>query len=75
MDEPDQFRALFGFLERFETEVSGRSVELLGAEMEAKIRGLAAGTLDDNEREQVLEEVSRNRAGLELLASCLQREL
>jgi hypothetical protein len=74
MDEADQFRAVMGFLERFETEVSGRSAESLGAEMEAKIRGLAAGTLDDSEREQVLEEVSRNRAGLELLASCLQRE-
>jgi hypothetical protein len=74
MDEPDQFRVVFGFLERLETEVSGRSAELLGAEMEAKIRDLAAGTLDDNEREQVLEEISRNRAGLELLASCLQRK-
>jgi hypothetical protein len=40
--------------------------------MEARIRGLAAGTLDDNDREQVLEELSRNRAGLELLASCLR---
>jgi hypothetical protein len=74
MDEADQFRAVFGFLERFDTEVSGRSAELLGAEMEAKIRDLAAGTLDDNEREQLLEEISRNRAGLELLASCLQRK-
>jgi hypothetical protein len=74
MDEADQFRAVFGFLERFETEVGGRSAELLGAEMELKIRDLAAGTLDDNEREDVLEEVSRNRVGLELLASWLQRD-
>jgi hypothetical protein len=74
MDEADQFRAVFGFLERLETEVSGRSAELLGAEMEAKIRDLAAGTLDDNERGQVLEEISRNRAGLELLVSYLQRD-
>ena len=72
MDEEDQFRALFGFLGRFESEVSGRSAESLDADMEAKIRGLAAGTLDDNEREQVLEELSSNRAGLELLASCLR---
>ena len=68
MDEEDQFRAVFGFLDRFEADVSGRSAESLDAEMEAKIRGLAAGTLDDNEREQVLGEVSRNRAGLEFLA-------
>jgi hypothetical protein len=72
MDEEDQFRALFGFLERFQGDVSGRSVEPLDAEMEAKIRGLAAGTLDDSDREQVLEELARNRAGLELLASCLR---
>ena len=72
MDEEDQFRAMFGFLERFETEVSGRSAESLDTEMEAKIRDLAAGTLDGKELEQVLEEVSRNRTGLELLASCLR---
>jgi hypothetical protein len=72
MDEEDQFRAMFGFLQRFETEVSGRSAELLDTEMEAKIRDLAAGTLDGKELEQVLEEVSRNRTGLELLASCLR---
>jgi hypothetical protein len=74
MDEEDQFRSVFGFLERFEAEVGGRSADLLDADMESKIRGLAAGTLDDKEREQVLEEISRNRAGLELLASCLRRE-
>ena len=72
MDEEDQFRALVGFLERFESDVSGRSAESLDAEMEAKIRGLAAGTLDDNEREEVLQAVSSNRAGLELLAACLR---
>jgi len=72
MDEEDQFRALFGFLERFESDVSGRSAESLDAEMEAKIRGLAAGTLDDNEQEEVLQALSSNRAGLELLASCLR---
>ena len=72
MDEEAQFKAMFGFLGRFETEVSGRSAELLDAERETKIRGLAAGILDDNEREQVLEEISRSRAGLELLASCLR---
>jgi hypothetical protein len=72
MDEEDQFRAVFGFLERFQADVSGRSVEPLDAEMEAKIRGLAAGTLDDSDREQILEELVRNRAGLELLASCLR---
>jgi hypothetical protein len=72
MEEEDQFRALFGFLERFESDVSGRSAQSLDSEMEAKIRGLAAGTLDDNQREQVLEELSRNRVGLELLASCLR---
>jgi hypothetical protein len=72
MDEEDQFRAVFGFLQRFETEVSGRSAESLDTEMEAKIRDLAAGALDDKELEQVLEEVSRNRTGLELLASCLR---
>jgi hypothetical protein len=73
MDEEDQFRALFGFLERFESDVSGRSAESLDAEMEAKIRGLAAGTLDHNEREEVLQALSSNRAGLELLASCLRK--
>jgi hypothetical protein len=72
MDEEDEFRAVFGFLDRFEADVSGRSAESLDAEKEAKIRGLAAGMLDDNEREQVLGEVSRNRAGLEFLASCLR---
>ena len=72
MDEEDQFGALFGFLERLEGDVSGRSAESLDAEMEAKIRGLAAGTLDDNEREDVLQAVSSNRAGLELLAACLR---
>jgi hypothetical protein len=72
MEEEDQFRVLFGFLERRESDVSGRSAESLDAEMEAKIRGLAAGTLDDNEREEVLQALSSNRAGLELLASCLR---
>jgi hypothetical protein len=72
MDEEDQFRALCGFLERFESDVSGRSAESLDAEMEAKIRGLAAGTLDHNEREEVLQALCSNRAGLELLASCLR---
>jgi hypothetical protein len=73
MDEEDQFRALFGLLERLESEVSGRSAESLDARMEAKIRGLAAGTLDDNDREEVLQALSSNRAGLELLASCLRK--
>ena len=72
MDEEDQFRTLFGLLERFESDVSGRSAESLDAEIEAKIRSLAAGTLDDNERDQVLQALSSNRAGLELLASCLR---
>jgi hypothetical protein len=73
MDEEDQFRAVFGFLDRFNEEVGGRSAELLDPDMAAKIRELAAGTLDEKQREQVLEEVSRNRACLELLANCLQR--
>lgn len=73
MDEEEQFRAVLGLLGRFESEVSGRSAEPLDPDMEAKIRELAAGTLDEEERELVLEEVSRNRAGLELLATCLQR--
>jgi hypothetical protein len=73
MDEEDQFRAVLGFLDRFEGEVSGRSAESLDPDMVAKIRELAAGTLDERQREQVLEEVARNRAGLELLATCLQR--
>jgi hypothetical protein len=75
MDEEDQFRAVLGFLDRVqgEVEVSGRSVESLDPDMVAKIRELAAGTLDEKQREQVLEEVARNRAGLELLATCLQR--
>jgi hypothetical protein len=72
MDEEDEFRALFGLMERFENDVSGRSANSLDAEMEAKIRGLAAGTLDDSERDEVLQALSRNRAGLELLASCLR---
>jgi hypothetical protein len=72
MDEEDQFRAVFGFLEHFESEVSGRSAELLDPEIEAKIRELAAGTLDEKERDQVLEEVARNRTGLDLLARCLK---
>lgn len=73
MDEPDQFRVVLGFLDRFESEVSGRSAESLDPDMVAKIRELAAGTLDEEQREQVLEEVSRSRSGLELLATCLQR--
>jgi hypothetical protein len=73
MDEEDQFRVVLGFLERFEEEVGGRSAESLDPDMATKIRELAAGTLDDKQREQVLEEVARNRAGLELLATCLQR--
>ena len=72
MDEQDQFRVMLGFLDRFEGEVGGRS-ESLDPDMVAKIRELAAGTLDERQRELVLEEVSRNRAGLELLATCLQR--
>jgi hypothetical protein len=72
MDEEDEFRALFGLMERFESDVSGRSADSLDAEMEAKIRGLAAGTLDDSQRDEVLQALSRNRAGLELLASCLR---
>jgi hypothetical protein len=72
MDEEDQFRALFGLLERFDSDVSGRSADSLDAEMAAKIRGLAAGTLDNTERDEVLQALSSNRAGLELLASCLR---
>ena len=72
MDEEAQFKAVLGFLERFETEVSGRSAELLDPETETKIRGLVDGILDDNEREQLLEEISRNRACSKLLASCLR---
>jgi hypothetical protein len=73
MDEEDQFRAVLGFLDRVDGEVSGRSAESLDPDMVAKIRELAAGTLDEKQREQVLEEVARNRAGLDLLATCLQR--
>ena len=72
MDDENQFGALFGFLERVESDVSGRSAESLDVEMEAKIRGLAAGTLDENECDEVLQALSSNRAGLELLASCLR---
>jgi hypothetical protein len=72
MDEENQFRTLIRFLERLEGDVSGRSAGFLDAEMEAKIRDLAAGTLDENERDQVLTALSSNRAGLELLASCLR---
>ena len=74
MDEEDQIRVMLGFLHRFEEEVSGRSAETLDPDMAAQIRELAAGTLDDKQRDQVIEEVARNRAGLELLATCLQRE-
>jgi DNA-binding FrmR family transcriptional regulator len=73
MEEEDQFRAVLGFLESFETEVSGRSAEILEPHMKAKIRELAAGILNDHEREHVLEKVARNRAGLDLLARCLER--
>jgi hypothetical protein len=72
MDDEEQFRVVFGFLGRLQPEVGGRSAEPISPDMEVKIRELAAGTLHDPEREQVLEEVARNRANLDFLARCLQ---
>ena len=74
MDDEDQFRSLFRFLERVEAEVGGRSEELLDPQIEAKIRQLAAGKLNGAEQDEVLNELALNQAGIGLLARFLREE-
>lgn len=53
MNEP--FAILAAFLDRFGSDVEGRSLEALPPELQTQLQTLARGALDATERAQVIE--------------------
>lgn len=70
----EQLQAIFDFLRCLEPEARGLAGEHLPEEFRGRLRLLADGKLDEEEREILLREIAGNPEAVRLLAECLKRE-
>lgn len=74
MNEKQQFQAIFRFLENLNGEVGGRMVSAVDPEFDVRLKKLAAGKLDEKNRDLILEELAKDPAAVSRLAQYLSGE-
>jgi hypothetical protein len=68
MNEKQQFQTIFRFLENLNGEVGGRMASAVDPEFDARLKKLAAGKLDEKNRELVLDELAKDPGAVSRLA-------
>jgi hypothetical protein len=71
MNEKQQFQTIFRFLENLNGEVGGRMVSAVDPEFDLRLKKLAAGKLDEKNRELILDELAKDSGALSRLAQFL----
>jgi hypothetical protein len=71
MNEKQQFQTIFRFLGSLNGEVGGRMGSAVDAEFDVRLKKLAAGKLDEKNRELILEELAKDPGALSRLAQYL----
>ena len=71
MNEKQQFQTIFRFLENLNGEVGGRMVSAVDPEFDVRLKKLAAGKLDEKNRDVILDEVAKDPGALSRLAQYL----
>jgi hypothetical protein len=71
MNEKQQFQTIFRFLENLNGEVGGRMVSAVDPEFDVRLKKLAAGKLDEKNRELILDELAKDPRALSRLAQYL----
>jgi hypothetical protein len=74
MNEKQQFQTIFRFLENLKGEVRGRSVSAVDPEFDLRLKRLAAGKLDEKNRDFFLEELAKDPSAVSRLAHHLSNE-
>ena len=74
MNEKQQFQTIFRFLENLNGEVGGRMVSAVDLEFDARLKKLAAGKLDEKNRDLILEELAKDQGALSRLAQYLSAD-
>jgi hypothetical protein len=71
MNEKQQFQTIFRFLENLNGEVGGRMVSAVEPELDVRLKKLAAGKLDEKNRDLILDELAKDPGALSRLAQYL----
>ena len=71
MNEKQQFQTIFRFLENLNGEVGGRMISAVDPEFDVRLKKLAAGKLDEKNRDLVLDELAKDPGALSRLAQFL----
>jgi hypothetical protein len=74
MNEKQQFQTIFRFLENLKGEVGGRMVSAVDAEFDVRLKKLAAGKLDEENRAVILDELAKDPGAVSRLAQYLLSE-
>jgi hypothetical protein len=74
MNEKQQFQTIFRFLENLNGEVGGRMVSAVEPEFDARLKKLAAGKLDGENRDVILDELAKDPGAVSRLAQYLLGE-
>ena len=71
MNEKQQFQTIFRFLENLNGEVGGRMISAVDPEFDVRLKKLAAGKLDEKNRDLILDELAKDPGALSRLAQYL----
>jgi hypothetical protein len=74
MTENQQFQTIFRFLENLNGEVGGRMVSAVDPEFDLRLKKLAAGKLDEENRAVILDELAKDPGAVSRLAQYLLSE-
>ena len=74
MTENQQFQTIFRFLESLKGEVGGRMVSAVDPEFDVRLKKLAAGKLDEENRAVILDELAKDPGAVSRLAYYLLSE-
>ena len=74
MNEKQQFQTIFRFLESLNGEVGGRMVSAVDPEFDVRLKKLAAGKLDEENRAVILDELAKDPGAVRRLAQYLLSE-
>jgi hypothetical protein len=74
MTENQQFQTIFRFLENLKGEVGGRMVSAVDLEFDLRLKKLAAGKLDEENRAVILDELAKDPGAVSRLAQYLLSE-
>jgi hypothetical protein len=74
MNQKQQFKTIFRFLENLDGEVGGRMASAVNPEFDVSLKKLASGKLDEKNRDLILEELAKDPAAVSRLAHYLSAE-